>query len=31
VQTSAWPEPVSSSLEEERDAILDKIASEIVQ
>jgi hypothetical protein len=29
VQTSAWPEPVSSSLEEEQKVILDKIAAEI--
>ena len=31
VQTSAWPEPVSSQLEEEQGAVFDKIASEIVQ
>jgi CubicO group peptidase (beta-lactamase class C family) len=31
VQTSAWPEPVSSSLAEEQNAILDKIAREIAQ
>jgi hypothetical protein len=28
VQTSAWPEPVSSPLEEEQGAMLDKIANE---
>jgi len=30
VQTSAWPEPVSLALEEERHVVLDKIASQIV-
>jgi len=31
VQTSAWPEPVSTSLAEERKTILDKIARAIIQ
>jgi CubicO group peptidase (beta-lactamase class C family) len=30
VQTSAWPEPLSSILDEEQKALFDKIASEIV-
>jgi CubicO group peptidase (beta-lactamase class C family) len=30
VQTSAWPEPVSSILDEEQKALFDKIASEMV-